>query len=513
MKRLIVCCDGTWNTPGQEDNGRPAPTNVVKLFASVAKVDDAGIEQWSYYRPGVGTSGGLVGRALGGGIGRGLGDDIKSAYKWLADWYQGGAEPDEIFLFGFSRGAYAARSLAGMIGRCGLLQHPEGLDETQKWHRVDAAYRAYRRISDPDRDWVTTYPRLTGAKIHFLGVWDTVGALGIPDELFWKVLENPRKHQFHNTKIGDHVVHARHAVAMDEQRRTFSPTLWTGDCGTCDIKEEWFVGVHGDVGGSYAERGLGDITLDWMMTEAEQKGLKFDTDMRRQLDPDPAGVLHDSVKGIFKHFRTRPRAVPFVGSSASTQSAQVGTLKTAHATVRARQLNPPITQANYRPSRRPVSGQPIERPVYARERWNATGLYLSAGETYTFTAEGSWLDGSIPCDPDGPVPGVHFGQAVQLLGRPFDWLQGARRMSQESAVASGARREQSLPFFCLIGVIANGDGVDTASKVLQRHETFRIGSRTRHAVTRSGYLYCYANDVWRFYFNNKGGVRLTVTQD
>src|ERR1041384_6013331 len=117
MKRLIVCCDGTWNTPEQEENNAPCPTNVVRLFNSLADQDANGNEQLNYYHPGVGTDGSLLAKTAGGMYGEGLDKNIKSAYSWLANHYEDG---DAIYVFGFSRGAYTVRSLSGLIGRCGL---------------------------------------------------------------------------------------------------------------------------------------------------------------------------------------------------------------------------------------------------------------------------------------------------------------------------------------------------------------------------------------------------------
>jgi uncharacterized protein (DUF2235 family) len=141
MKRLVISCDGTWNTPDQESNGRKCPTNVVKFHNSVLPNDSKGKVQLTYYHPGVGTEGGALSRIAGGAFGKGLSRNIKRAYKWLACNYQPG---DEIYLLGFSRGAYTARSLAGFIGRCGL-PITSGQTEARIWERVEAAYlKGYR---------------------------------------------------------------------------------------------------------------------------------------------------------------------------------------------------------------------------------------------------------------------------------------------------------------------------------------------------------------------------------
>ncbi|UWQ74408.1 DUF2235 domain-containing protein [Leisingera sp. M658] len=499
MANLIVCCDGTWNTPDQEDNGLPSPTNVVKIHSAVAKLDANGIEQKKFYRPGVGTSGGWLTRLRGGGLGVGLSHDIKSAYKWLSDTYEQG---DDIYMFGFSRGAYAVRSLAGLLGRCSLLRFDKKpLEEAEKWCRVDAAYSAYRALK-PGQPWVSHFPKHTEVKVKFLGVWDTVGALGIPDELFINIIDRPRKFQFHDTELGSIVATARHALAIDERRQTFTPTLWTKFHPNCDVEQKWFAGVHGDVGGSYFADGLGDITLEWMMRQAEAKDLVFRNGAFTQLKPNHMSVMHNSVKGIFARLRSLPRSVP---------NLKVGN-NNVDSSARKRQNDPPLSQSGYWKTKTLAQGQCHMLDVYARERWNATGLFLEKSVKYNFKATGEWLDASIHCSPDGPVPGFQAGKIAYAVTAFSDWLQHHRRRKpgNASAVARGARREETMPWFCLVGVIANSSGVDPDTHKLSPHETFKIGSSCTYTPKESGYLYCFANDLWSFYGNNKGSVRLTV---
>ena len=227
MANVIVCCDGTWNTEDQSTNGVPVPTNVVRLFNALAEVDGAGVAQKRYYHPGVGTEGSLIDRIKGGAAGVGLDKNIMGAYRWLCGKYVGG---DKIALFGFSRGAFTARSLAGMIGACGLLDLT-GVDDKEAWERVQTAYAKGYRVKPEERgDWAGADWRFlveAPGPIHFIGVWDTVGALGVPDNLaLLNMLDSPSKYAFHDTRLGANVRHARHAVALDERRETFTPTLW-----------------------------------------------------------------------------------------------------------------------------------------------------------------------------------------------------------------------------------------------------------------------------------------------
>lgn len=498
MANLVVCCDGTWNTPDQEDNGQPAPTNVFKLNKALAEVDADGVQQEPYYRPGVGSSGGLWDRIKGGGLGVGLSDDIKSAYKWLCERYD--PDRDRIYLFGFSRGAYAVRSLAGLIGGCGLLKLGEGeLSEAKKWRRVETTYQAYRSKNSRT---VESLDRYENVEVNFLGVWDTVGALGIPDELFINVLDRPRKFQFHDTDLGEHVRVARHAVSIDEKRQTFTPTLWAGPHEHRDIVEEWFAGVHGDVGGSYANSGLGDVSLQWMIDEAKKAGLSFEPSFVAQINPQHMGVLHDSVKGVFAKLRTRPRSAPDINGPNVHESAKM------------RSAEPPLIQPDYWPTKRLKAGESHFVDIYAKERWNRTNLFLEEGVEYEFRAEGEWLDASIRCNPDGPAPGFQWGTLFFGASAISDRLQRyyRSRPGGSGTIVRGARREQDMPWFCLVGAIGNGVGVDVTTQKLNPHEAFRIGSSAVHRPTKSGYLYCFANDVWSFYFNNKGSVRLTVSR-
>lgn len=499
MTKLIVCCDGTWNTSDQEDNGQPAPTNIFKLHGALEPVDAAGMYQKAYYREGVGTSGSLIDKALGGALGVGLGRDIMSAYEWLCRHYD--PSTSQIYMFGFSRGAYTVRSLAGMIGRCGLLIHDDSTPEAVHWSKVSSIYELYRGDAATAQQKLKSYERHEGVTIHFMGVWDTVGALGIPDELPIDFLFRRKKERFHDTKLGDNVLRARHAVAIDERRRSFAPTLWTNPDPE-RVKQIWFPGAHGDVGGSYASRGLGDVSLQWMISEAQSEGLAFRASALAQINPDHQGTLHDPVRGIFKRMRTQPRAIPKIKSS------------TVHASAKSRSVDPPLAQPMYWPTKVLNPGESHTLDVFAKERWNISGLFLEADAEYCFSARGEWLDANIRCSPDGPLSSFSLGQLVQAPTWVNRKLQERRRrkLGNPGAVIPGAPRESKEPFFCLIGVIASGVGVDDQTKALTPHDTFRIGSAASHTPSKGGYLYCFANDLWMFYGNNRGSVSLTITR-
>jgi hypothetical protein len=502
MKRLVVCCDGTWNTPDQQDEGRPAPTNVVRLYNCLA-ASGGGVEQRSYYHPGVGTEGGPLKRTAGGAYGKGLGENIQSAYRWLASYYEPG---DEIYLFGFSRGAFTVRSLAGMVAACHLLDLRE-VETPERWRRVKAAYEnGYRETGDKRDGWCQAgwaVHDLT-VPIRFIGVWDTVGALGIPDDLaLMNLLDKPEKWRFHDTTLGESVRTARHAIALDEMRASFTPTLWEHGEGR-DVRQVWFPGVHSDVGGGYADCRLSDGALRWMIDEAREAGLQFNDRIVGQVSGDPQGTLHDSVTGVFKGLRTRPRSVPPLeeGNPALHDSAVW------------RHRVPPIEQGPYRSHRQLEPGDQQVVTVYARERWNDSGVYLPAGE-YEFLATGEWLDASVACGPGGTRDG-HFQPAeiAHLAASTFGLVERAWKKvtGNDQADFWLTKRVEEAPWFALIGVIANdsggrGPGNDGSP---HPHERFVIGEGCRHTIQRGGYFFGYANDAWSKYENNRGGVKLTI---
>ena len=335
-KTLVVCCDGTWNQPDQERHGTKAPTNVAKLALAVAR--DEGTQQM-FYEPGVGTA--PRERIAGGAFGYGLSRNIRNCYRFLARAYTPG---DAVFLFGFSRGAYTARSLAGLIRNCGIL----GTDDPAV---VDSAYAFYRdrtSRSHPSSIQSQLFREMHShppAPITFIGVWDTVGALGIPggfagrkeiSRVFsgWQTLWG-----FHDTQLSSQVLNAVQALAIDERRSAFKPTLWTQGSGappTQNLKQVWFTGAHSEVGGGTEDSALSDITLLWMAAEAERAGLMFSKGLPQAgwpeqsiepTAPNYAGETLDSRHGLFRlqrayHRLARPPLEPERGQAISSTAAR-----------------------------------------------------------------------------------------------------------------------------------------------------------------------------------------------
>lgn len=306
MKKLILCCDGTWNKADQvEHGGQPCVTNVLKIAVRIAKHDKNNTPQVIYYDQGVGT-GNFLDKIIGGAFGDGLIANIFDAYRFLVGNYELG---DEIYLFGFSRGAFTARSIAGMVRKCGILSraHVDKYHDAltlyhSNVHPDDApavAFRAANSISPQEQ-----------IPIKFIGVWDTVGSLGIP---FHEGLRfDPKDYEFFDTELSGTVKYAYHALAIDERRGSFEPTLWDYKPKPDQTVEQvWFAGVHSDVGGGYFEAGLSDITLRWMLDKAEGAGLELDETAltARPLHRDAEMEPHDSMKNVYQFMPKYDRPV------------------------------------------------------------------------------------------------------------------------------------------------------------------------------------------------------------
>jgi uncharacterized protein (DUF2235 family) len=302
MKRIITCSDGTWNKPNKVESGKPIRTNVQKIFDCILKSDSLGKHQIKFYDEGIGAGGNVITRLLNGATGKGIDDNILDIYKFIVCNYEQGDDfEDEIFLFGFSRGAYTARSLAGLIRKCGILRKND-------LNLFAKAYDLYRnKDAGPESDLARQFRNNNSfevSTIKFIGVWDTVGALGIPLNSFqWF---NNKKYSFYDTALSSIIENAYHAVAVDEKRSNFKPTLWTKSTNSTArdfeqvLEQRWFAGVHSNVGGGYSDEGLADISLKWIIEKAKQAGLAFDEAMiNEDLQLNVAGSLYNNRKGLF----------------------------------------------------------------------------------------------------------------------------------------------------------------------------------------------------------------------
>lgn len=347
-KRIVLCFDGEWDrppdpgvwpsavtaatTPRRSGPERPShrETNVYHLYRSILLRTEKGLQQQRWYDPGTGMT--WFHRFRDGSFGYGLDRTILLSYAYLAATYEPG---DELFLYGFSRGAYTARSLVGLLATVGLPSVTLLNQDLVKFTRetanlvagkttetpdltdcldqmildssgsvMDDAYRRYRSTqpdTESSRAAASRRRGFQGVSITFLGLWDTVGPLGIPTNAL-KWLNEPR-YNFHDTELSPIVRRAYHALAIDEHRADHNATLWTSPARTDQlIEQRWFAGAHGDLGGTYPERGLADIPLAWMLQISRMNGLAID---RHALQGkiDALSPVHDSFGESFVGLR------------------------------------------------------------------------------------------------------------------------------------------------------------------------------------------------------------------
>jgi uncharacterized protein (DUF2235 family) len=362
-RKLVVCCDGTWNTPRNETNvfrtyrflrerlGNPAEVSQKNGVTTCGGRAGDGSEVLLFYDRGIGTD--WFSRMAGGAAGVGLSDNVRDAYHFLGQNYVSGSE---IYVFGFSRGAYTAHSLCGFIKAAGLLERPSVKDVWRAW--VDRYATGRGIIARPRgwsaegvRDWlvaragdavgrlgddVATLPRHAGAKIRFIGVYDTVGALGVPLAAAAKV--NEPIVGFHDTTLGDLVEHAVQALAVDEKRGPYVPTLWTQAANAAalagqSVLQVWFPGVHSDVGGGYGDKAIGNITWDFMMRQAAARGLVIDpAQPTPPLTLDPLPPQHESFDEKWRKLSNElglvPRGVRTIGPTTPGPGGETLTVAT-----------------------------------------------------------------------------------------------------------------------------------------------------------------------------------------
>jgi hypothetical protein len=317
-KNIIVCSDGTGNSAIK---GRG--TNVFKLFEAIdlnGHRHDPNLDpQIAFYDDGVGTEQFKLLKIFAGATGWGLSRNVRQLYKEIVRIHDPG---DRIFLFGFSRGAFTVRTLVGLIHTCGILDSARFRTADELEAAVGEAYRIYRKtyrtalaslfLGPPDPSVVTRFREKncsTGeVDISFLGVWDTVDAVGLPFHLSDFVNLTIHRFKFPDRTLSKCVQHACHALAVDDERHSFHPLLWETDPR---IEQVWFAGAHSNVGGGYPKQGLSLVTLDWMMSKAEDAGLRL-VGSARTLYQDLASVddkLYNPRAGLGMFYRWKPRDI------------------------------------------------------------------------------------------------------------------------------------------------------------------------------------------------------------
>jgi uncharacterized protein (DUF2235 family) len=357
--RIALFLDGTWNT--LNDN-----TNVWRM-KSLCRV---GADQLCYYSAGVGTQRGE--RLRGGMFGYGLDDEVIDAYEWLMEHYDPG---DRVFIFGFSRGAFTARSLSGFISKCGLLKpgSPLSLNQLYARYRKGALAHTIRDLKNHEipgleleDEWLKEYSM--AIPIAFQGVYDTVGALGVPMGPFARVSQS--KYAFLETDLRINDDFAYHALAIDEHREAFAPTLWMKTVQTgaatfaprklSDVEQRWFVGAHADVGGGYESGLLAQVPLKWLMQKAASHGLQFKDTVNIDGNEDRA-VVHDSFGQMAGGFyRLCKLGRPFY------RAIGAGPLTTDHAVTTT--INETIDASVFERWRGSPAYRPANLVAWARER-------------------------------------------------------------------------------------------------------------------------------------------------
>ncbi len=350
-KNIIFCADGTWNNPNEDENADhcPDPTNVYKLFTCLegalsldsllsadeqekTLADNAKTQQLSKYIHGVGDSRNPINKLLGGAFGAGVIARVVRGYTFISRNYEPGAN---IFIIGFSRGAYTARALAGLIVSQGVLAPEITADKELAYRRGAEAWYRYRKatMSSPFSlarlaEIVTDLPAFISQgslkesdlvpvdRLSAVAVWDTVGAMGFPTY----VAKDKRvdAFKFADTKLSDKVIRGFHAIALDERRNDFVPTLWDP---AANVTQALFPGAHCDVGGGYPminnESGLSDRALKWMIDQLSATGVLFSSAQGYPIKPDPAGPAHKpwahlpwTLPGVSLGARNFPKGLP-----------------------------------------------------------------------------------------------------------------------------------------------------------------------------------------------------------
>ena len=296
-KNIVVFSDGTGQEGGKGNN-----SNIYKLFNMI---EDRTARQVAFYDRGLGTGWrkltGLVG-------GRGISQNICECYEFIFENFEAG---DQIFLFGFSRGAATVRSLSSFLHYFGILpkSRPELIKSAYKIYKIENEERRQRKAAE----FIQRH-RTMWARIKFLGCFDTVAALGLPIKWASAIIDGIPgfRHKFHNFALSESVENAYHALAIDDERKTFHPVLWDSKGKDYQsIRQVWFCGMHSDVGGSYKESELSDIALVWMTEMAVAKGLWIYPDHKVEISENANGHMHDSRSGLTgKLYRRKIRYWP-----------------------------------------------------------------------------------------------------------------------------------------------------------------------------------------------------------
>lgn len=525
-KQIVVCMDGTWNDP-------VARTNVYRLFQMLPG-DERLVEEdgpirshlvkrgdalAAFYIESIGNGGRTQG-LLGGTQGIGLHDCMIDAYLLVSRVYERG---DKIWLFGFSRGAWAARCLGAFIARSGLIPvaNADGDGAADEAEKVWLNYKEGRGVKRGGRFW--RYNDQT--PIRMIGVWDTVGELGVPEFNGLHLVDRDelRYLKFTDRELSPRVEHGRQALAIDEERADFPPTLWDEREG---IKQVWFPGAHGDVGGGYDNHGLADTALEWMVQEVNDlaAGLHLSPgQLSEALAPDPLEDRHDETRGPV--WRTRPSKEREVPDDAELHPGVLQRLR-ERADYRPKGLadvpacaefyqddQPPPEEALQQeredlPFRKlPVDGS-TRFAAYAHKWWNASGVEVGAGERYRIEASGTWVDQGTPAGADGYESKAWFLQLAKrnrrLQERP--WFSLVAAIHPRPDLEAHNPDSESMLAGLVESAISGVARIDDESSLVATPNGWEI------EIVEPGFLYFFANDSVYSYGNNTGFLMVEVTR-
>lgn len=533
-RKIAIFCDGTSNSPDQDDEGEPAATNIHRMYAALVKNE----QQIGWYDPGVGTDAssevqratrlGAYANALGltlpravidgwrkvrigieAATGLGIGENITQAYAAIAKHYRPG---DAIYLFGFSRGAYTARCVAGMIARCGLLR-------AENAALAPAVYTLYRTRKDSQSHIPIARDLIHKAMppIRMLGVFDTVGSLGVPLWGWWFNFRRLFTNEVLGTSPAAICENIFHALAMDERRAQFFPTLF--DIPTVPVKvgmaeqrieQVWFRGAHADIGGGYARSGLSDIALEWMYGHAYNCGLVFDAELmaRPGKGKKPLEVMHDEMERRpgWAMLGSWPRWHPVCAGG--DPKSRFGALHTSvferAAAMRAIGRHdlvslPPVGFVDWR--------------IGATRQWNAAGIVIEHDAIYRLRDTGGsrWQDKDCPlCGPDGQPLSIHDG--IRRRAAKYKRLPDIDYMVLCIAIAHP--RDWSLREFGigkLLHYVFKRDPEELTTQIAAIGQDMGEGNAV-YIRNRApgGMLYGFANDLWVTDANNRGGLDLRI---
>jgi uncharacterized protein (DUF2235 family) len=536
-RRIVILCDGTSNRPDNRPEGESIATNIWRL-SELLRNDD---EQTVWYEAGVGSdtsstatnanrtryllsiTGGAQGAKIFSGLGMlikliesgfgvGISETVINGYRAIVRLYRPG---DRIYLIGFSRGAFAARSIAGVILRCGLLRAEYerfAPDVVQIYRtresplqdeplRLDMAYPGRGSKLDSQSEHPVT--------VEFIGAFDTVASLGFPLWGWW----------FRAFPIWNNIPFATdpakvcrniyHALAMDERRAQFFPTLYikpVTEPAPAVLEQVWFRGAHADVGGGYTRRDLSDIPLGWMMDAMARHGLDFNPDADKDLMPNPVGTLHDELvrEPTWNFFGSWPRWHPVPGPDEAAQTSRL------HPSVIARAAH--IQSQTGRADLLPIT-KCEEFVVDTKVPWFRTGLIIEKGKYYKLTyLAGLTRDGeNSPTGPGGQKAGSRDFRSLPF-SRPR--LADRKWLFLGAAIAHPriwTPQEQSMlkaleylffraPQLLLAQIAMIGDDLATAGNEIY------IWSEAP-----SGLLYVFVNDFWQTAGDNSGGPRVRIS--